>query len=329
MPVRWGLLSTALINEAIIAGAAESDRAEIAAVASREPARADTYARAHDIPKAHGSYEALLADADVDAIYVSLPNSLHVEWSIRALEAGKHVLCEKPMSRHAADVERAFDVAEANGLVLSEAFMWRHNPQTKRLRELVTGGAVGPLRVVRAAFGFPLEATRGADDTRFRPDLEGGALMDIGSYCLSAIRLFLGEPKRLRGEQVVGPSGVDVVFSATLGYEGAVGHFDCSFVSPSRRELELVGEDGVLLVRDPFPIQSPGIELHRGGEIEQIPIEPANSYRLELDNVSAAIAGEEELLLGRDDAVGQARAIEALYASSSASAMSSPSGPRM
>ncbi len=313
MPVRWGLLSTALINEAILRGAAESDRAEVVAVASREAARAETYARVHDIPKAHGTYEALLDDVDVDAIYVSLPNSLHVEWSIRALEAGKHVLCEKPMSRRAPDLERAFDAADREGLVLSEGFMWRHNPQTKRLQALVADGAVGSLRIVRAQFSFPLEATRGADDTRFRADLDGGALMDLGSYCVSAIRLFLGESSRLCGEQVVGQTGVDVVFSGTLGYDEAVGHFDCSFVSPSRRELELVGEDGVLLVRDPFTIESPGIELRRGDDVERIEVDPANSYRLELDNVSGAITGDEELLLGREDAVGQASAIEALY----------------
>lgn len=316
-PIRWGLLSTALINEAILRGAAESDRAEVVAVASRDSSRAQTYAREHGIPKAHGTYEALLDDVDVDAIYVSLPNSLHAEWATRALEAGKHVLCEKPFSRRAADVEAAFDVAERNGLVLSEGFMWRHNPQTKRLQQLVGDGAIGELHVVRASFSFPLEATRGASDTRFRADLDGGALMDLGCYCLSAIRLFLGEPKRLRGEQVVGPSGVDVVFSGTLGYGAAVAHFDCSFVLPRRVELELAGEDGTIVVRDPWTIAAPGFELRRGDEVEQIAVEPADSYRHELDNVGAAIAGEAELLLGRADAVGQARAIEALYASAS------------
>jgi predicted dehydrogenase len=312
--IRWGLLSTALINEAILRGAADSDRAEVVAVASRDAARGETYAAEHGIPRWHGSYEALLADDRVDAVYVPLPNSLHVEWSVRALEAGKHVLCEKPMSRRAADVERAFDIADANGLVLSEGFMWRHHPQTARLRQLVDSGVIGPLRVVRAAFSFPLEVTRGAEDTRFRADLDGGALMDVGSYCLSAIRLFLGEPKRVRGEQILGPSGVDVVFAGTLAYDDAVGHFDCSFVLPRRTELELAGEGGTLRVRDPFTIQAVGIELRRGDEVEHLEVEPADSYRHELDNVGAAIAGEEKLLLDRSDAVGQARAIEALYA---------------
>ena len=143
MSVRVGILSTAHINRLVIAPARESDKVEITAVASRDPARAAAYAREWDIPRAYGSYEELLADPEIDAVYNPLPNSMHVEWSIRALEAGKHVLCEKPLSRHPEDVERAFDVAEREGLVLTEAFMYRHNPQTARLVELVRGGAVG------------------------------------------------------------------------------------------------------------------------------------------------------------------------------------------
>jgi xylose dehydrogenase (NAD/NADP) len=310
-PVRWGLLSTALINEAILGGAAESERAEVVAVASREAARAETYAAEHGIARAHGSYEALLEDQGVDAVYVSLPNSLHTEWAVRALEAGKHVLCEKPFSRRAADVERAFDVAEANGLVLSEGFMWRHSPHTRKLAELA--GAVGTVRVVRGAFSFQLEASRGAADTRFRADLDGGALMDLGCYCLSAIRLLLGEPTRLRGEQLVGPTGVDLVFTATLGFDEATAHFDCGFVLPHRRELEVIGEEGTLLVQMPWPGEAPYFELRRAEEIERLDTEKVDPYRYELDNVSAAIRGDGELLLGREDARGQARAIEVLY----------------
>ena len=310
--VRWGLLSTALINEAILRGAAESERADVVAVASREPARAEAYAAARGIPRAHGSYEALLEDPDVDAVYVSLPNSLHTEWTVRALEAGKHVLCEKPFSRRVADVERAFDAAEANGLVLSEGFMWRHSPHTRKLVELA--GAVGTVRVVRGAFSFQLEASRGAGDTRFSADLDGGALMDLGCYCVSAIRLLLGEPTRLRGEQFVGPTGVDLVFSATLGFDGAVAHFDCGFVLPHRRELEVVGEEGTLFAHAPWPGECPRFELRRGDDVvERIETEKVDPYRYELDNIGAAIRGEGELLLGREDAVGQARAIETLY----------------
>ena len=159
--MRVGLLSTARINRKVIEGAAESDEVEVAAVASRDPARADAYAREHGIATAHGSYEALLADPSIDAVYISLPNGLHCDWSMRSLEAGKHVLCEKPMSTDPSAVAAVFDVAEARGLVCMEAFMWRHNPQTRRLEALVAGGAIGELRVIRSDFGFTLDPASG------------------------------------------------------------------------------------------------------------------------------------------------------------------------
>ena len=320
MSVKWGLLSTALINDAIIAAAAESSEADVVAVASRDEARARAYADERGIERAYGTYDELLADGELDAVYISLPNQLHVEWAIRALDAGKHVLVEKPFSRHPDQVEPAFDRAEAAGLVLSEGFMWRHHPQTRRLIELVDSGAIGELRLIRAAFGFDLAVERGLADTRFDPALEGGALMDVGTYCVNALRLFGGEPVRARGEQVAGPSGVDVIFAGTLAFEDeVVGVFDCGFVYPRRVGLELVGAGGSIFVAQPFTIQQPGIELRRpDAEPEQIDVEPANSYRLELENIGAAIKGEAPVLLGREDAVGQARVLATLYRSAGA-----------
>jgi len=316
MRVAWGLLSTARINERIIGAAKESDRAHVLAVASRDAARAEAYALERGIERSYGSYEALLDDSDVEAVYISLPNAMHVGWTLRALEAGKHVLCEKPFSRDPDEVEQAFDLADSAGLVLSEGFMWRHHPQTAKLVELVADGAIGPLRVVRAAFSFQLAVVHGAGDARFDPDLDGGSLMDVGSYCLSAIRLLGGEPERLQGQQVVGPSGVDVCFAASLALpDDRLGHFDCGFVLPSRGELEVVGEEASLFVDDPFHARAPGIELRRQDGTERIVVARANSYRLELENVSGAIRSERPLLLGREDALGQARAIEALYRS--------------
>ena len=291
---------------------------DVVAVAGSSEASAKAKAEALGARKAYGSYEALLDDPDVEAVYISLPNAMHVGWSLRALEAGTHVLCEKPFSRHPEEVEQAFDLAGATGLVLSEGFMWRHHPQTAKLVELVADGAIGPLRVVRAAFSFQLAAVHGAGDTRFDPDLDGGSLMDVGSYCLSAIRLLAGEPERLQGQQVVGPSGVDVCFAASLALpDDRLGHFDCGFVLPSRGELEVVGEEASLFVDDPFHARAPGIELRRQDGTERIVVERANSYRLELENVADAIRGEGPLLLGREDALGQARAIDALYRSAS------------
>src|ERR1019366_2747401 len=169
-PVKWGIISTADINRKVIPGAHASDKVDLVAVASRDQARADEYAKQWEIPRAFGSYEELLADPEIEAVYISLPNTLHCEWSIRAVEAGKHVLCEKPFSRHTADVEAVFDAGERVGRLVSEAFMYRHNPQTARLRELVTGGAIGELRLVRSTFSYSLYD---AANIRLRTDVEG------------------------------------------------------------------------------------------------------------------------------------------------------------
>jgi predicted dehydrogenase len=311
MSVRFGILSTARINRLVLAGARESELVEVAAVASRDLSRAEAYAREHGIPQAYGTYDELLA-SDVDAVYISLPNSLHVEWSVRALEAGKHVLCEKPLTRHPEEVERAFDSADRADRLLTEAFMYRHNPQTARLVELVAGGAIGALRLVRAAFSFTL-----TDDANIRlaADLDGGALMDVGCYCVSGSRLLAGEPVRVFGT-AVDEAGVDTVFTGAMSFPGDVlATFDCGLRLPMRDELEAVGEDGSIFLDDPWHCRQPVIELRRGGEVEEIALEPVDSYRLELENLARAIRGKAEPLLGRDDAVGQARAIDALHRS--------------
>lgn len=311
--IRFGLLSTAHINRLVLAGARESDRVEVVAVASRDLGKAEAYAREKGIERAHGSYEALLEDPEVDAVYISLPNSMHAEWSIRALEAGKHVLCEKPFSRRPEDVERAFDAAESAGRLLTEAFMWRHNPQTARLVELVRSGAIGRLQLIRAAFSFPL---RDSANVRLSAALDGGSLMDVGCYCVSGARLLAGEPERVYGEQVVGGEGVDVLFSGTLRFaDGVLAEIDSGLYLPHRDELEAVGETGSLFLDDPWHCRTPGLQLRREDGYEEIIVETADSYRLELENLADAIRGEGELLLGREDALGQARTIEALYRS--------------
>ena len=318
MSTTWGILSTARINRLVLAGAAASDRVDVVAVASRDQARAEAYAREHAIERAHGSYEALLADPGVDAVYIPLPNSLHVDWSARALEAGKHVLCEKPFHRRPEAVERAFDAADDAGRILSEAFMYRHNPQTAKLVELVESGAIGRLRLVRSAFSFGL-----ADEANVRlaAELDGGALMDVGCYCVSGSRLLGGEPETVYGEQLIGATGVDVLFAATMRFpDDVVAQLECGFVMPGRDELEVVGEEGSLFLDDPWHAREPVIELRRDGGVERIALEPVDSYRLELENLSDAIEGRAELLLGREDAVGQARTIDALYRSAESGA---------
>ncbi len=309
--VKWGIMSTAHINRLFLAGARQADGVELAAVASRDQARAEAYAREHGIETAHGSYEALLADPRVEAVYIPLPNSLHVEWTIRALASGKHVLCEKPLSRRAAEVERAFDAADRADRLLMEAFMYRHHPQTRRLTELIGQGAIGRVHMIRAAFGF---VSQREADVRLQAALDGGALMDVGCYCVSAARLIAGEPERVSAEQALGGDGVDVAFAATMRHADEVlSHFDAGLALDTRDLLEVVGDGGSLLLEDPWHCRNPLIQLRRGDETEPIEIERANSYRLEAENFSAAIRGEAKPLLDRADAVSQARTIEALY----------------
>jgi xylose dehydrogenase (NAD/NADP) len=312
-PVRWGIISTAHINRLVIPGAHASDAVELVAVASRDRARAEAYARTWGIERAYGSYEALLEDPDVEAVYISLPNRLHCEWSIRSVEAGKHVLCEKPMSRDPGEVEEAFDAAERAGRFLSEAFMYRHNPQTARLAGLVAGGAIGELRLIRSAFSYPLFDP---ENIRLRTDVDGGALMDVGCYCVSGSRLLAGEPETVYGEAYVGPTGTDWLFTGSLRFPADVlALFDCATSLPDRDELEAIGSDGSLFLDDPWHCRTPVIELRRDGGVERIELVPEDSYRLELENLSAAIRGEGEPLLGREDAVAQARVLRALTAS--------------
>jgi xylose dehydrogenase (NAD/NADP) len=306
--MRLGLLSTANINRALLGAC--PDGVEIGAVASRDAAKAQAYAAEHGVPRSHGSYEELLADAGIDAVYISLPNGMHHEWTMKAIDAGKHVLVEKPYSRRVAEAEEAWDAAENAGLVVMEAFMWRHHPQAAKARELVASGAIGRLREIRTTFSFPLFDH---ENVRMVADLDGGALMDVGCYCISGARLLGGEPEHVYGEQVTGPTGVDVDFYGILRFPNdVVGVFDASFTLPQRQRLEAVGEEATLVLEAPWRSDWGGRLLLDGDEFE---IPETNPYERELANMAAAIAGSGEPLLGRDDAVSQARVIEALYRS--------------
>jgi len=313
-PVRWGILGTGGITRALLRGARRTAAIEVVAVGSRTPDRAAEYAREHGIGRAHGSYEALLADPDVEAVYVSLPNSLHHPWTMRALEAGKHVLCEKPYTRRPAEVAAAFDAADRAGLVLCEAFMWRHHPQAKAIVDLLP--EIGELHTIRTTFSFVLDRP---NDIRLRADLDGGSLMDVGTYCVSGARLLTGEePDVVFGTQLVGPSGVDIRFNGLLHFPGgAVAEFMSSFET-DHRGLEVIGSKGTIRLTNPWLPDNPDpVLLHDGVES---PIGFFDPYQLELEDVSAAIRESRPPLLGRSDALGQARAIEALYRSAESGA---------
>jgi predicted dehydrogenase len=311
-PVRWGILGTGGINRMLLGGARGAKAVEIVAVASRTPERAESYAAENGIPAWHGSYESMLADPSIEAVYISLPNALHHPWTMRALAAGKHVLCEKPYSRDPSEVEAAFDAADAAGLVLSEAFMWRHHPQAARLRAAI--GEIGGLEFVRSTFSFVLDKEI---DIRLLPELAGGSLMDVGCYCVNAARFLAGaEPVSVYGVAIEGPTGVDLRFTGLLEFPGSVTATFVSGFEAQHKALEVIGPLGSALLVDAWHA-TPALMISGGVETS---FEPANPYQLELEDVSAAIRDHRPPLLGRADALGQARTIDALYRSAASGA---------
>ena len=310
--VRWGILGPGRIASRLMRDVGQATNFTVVAAGSRSLDHAAEFASQFAIPRVHGSYEALLADPEVDAVYISVPNSLHHPMTMQALAAGKHVLCEKPYTRHPEQVVEAFDAADAAGLVLMEAFMWRHAPQVRRFVELLPD--VGELQSIRATFSFVLVDTT---DVRLEPALDGGGLMDVGCYCISGSRLVAGaDPTSVFGHQTLAPSGVDARFSALLRFSSTVVAEIATGFTSNHRSLEAIGSKGNLLLCDPWQGQRGGLELNG----RDVPVASADPYRLEMENISSAILGTGKPLLGRADALGQARTIDALYRSAASGA---------
>jgi D-xylose 1-dehydrogenase (NADP+, D-xylono-1,5-lactone-forming) len=316
-PFRWGLLSTARINRAIIPPLRASARHALVAVASRDPARAAAYAREWEIPRVHAGYEALLDDPDIDAIYNPLPNALHAAWTIRAARAGKHVLCEKPLATTVADVDAIAEAAAAAGVVVAEAFMYRHHPQTLRLQALVSDGAIGAVQLVRSAFTFVL--TR-PGDVRWDPAMGGGSLWDVGCYPVSMARLLAGaEPDEVFGHSRLAPAGVDDAFTGQMVLGAIVAQFDCGFRAPLRTHLEIVGTEGVITVPAPFkPGADARLLVSRGDDTQVVTVEDQPLYIGELDDLAEAAAGRKQPRITLADSRGTVAAIVALYESARA-----------
>jgi predicted dehydrogenase len=315
-PLRWGLLGTALINRRLIPAMRAARRSELVAVASRDGERAAGYAREWGIATAHSSYDALLRDRSVDAVYVPVPNSLHVEWTLRALDAGKHVLCEKPLALTAEDVDRVAAVARARSLVAAEAFMYRHEPLIARVVELVHGGAIG--RPWLMASGFTFMQSR-MPDVRLDPSLGGGSLWDIGCYAVSAVRLVAGhEPAMGFGVATMTERGVDDAFSGVLEFTGGLAAtVHCSFRAEYRTWLEITGADGVLRVDNPFrPRQREPIVIQRADHTSHIVVDgsPELFVRQIEDFVGAALDGRPPAV-SLAETRGNTAALVALYRS--------------
>jgi predicted dehydrogenase len=319
------MLSTAGIGRVMAGAIGGSADAELVAVAGRDRDRAAGYAAELGVPRSFGSYDALLADGGVDAVYIPLPIALHTEWTIRALQAGKHVLCEKPFAMTAGAAATCFDAAEAAGRLCIEGLMWRHHPQTRLAQRLLADGAIGRLAYIRAALTVSVEP----GDIRRTGRLGGGASLDLGCYCISAIRLFGGQPLHAAAEQVIdtadGADGGDLRMAATFALPGGVlAQFDVALDFPRRDELELIGTGGKITIPDPWLCRYGFVGLERGPVSERLPADPAgeyglsagpgsdDAYRIEVEAASRAIMAGAAPAFGRADAIDQAAAIEAV-----------------
>ena len=321
--LRMGILSTAAIaTTKVIPGMRRADRVEVVAIASRDASRARAVADRLGIPRAHGSYKALLADREVDAVYIPLPNHLHAEWTIAAARAGKHVLCEKPLAMTAADAVRMVDACRAAGVHLMEAFMYRQHPSWLAVRELVASGRIGRLTAVQSWFSYFND-----DPANIRniQDFGGGALFDIGCYAVNLSRmLFGGEPDRVSAAMLRDPvSGVDVVTSAILAFPAGIAAFTCSTRSETDQRVDIYGTDGRISIWIPFnipPDRPTKVFVTAGGDppvapaTEELRFDTADPYAVEAERFAAAILDGTPLPIPPDDGVANLRVVERIFA---------------
>ena len=318
--LRWGLLSTARINRLIIPAVRASARSELTTVASRTIDRGQAYAAEWKIPRVAASYDALLADPEIDVVYISLPNSLHVEWTVRALDAGKHVLCEKPLALSVEDVDRVQAAATRAGRAAAEAFMYRHHPLTRAAGIVVQSGRLGPVHLVKGTFTFPL--TR-EGDVRLEPGLGGGSLWDVGCYPVSYTCFLAGAaPEEVFGWQRLSASGVDVEFAGMMRFaDGSVAQFDSGFTGPFRTEMEIVGRDGVLRIERPFRTDERSrMLLAVGDEIVTLPFDAEAPFAGEIADMEAAALDGRPPRIPLSESRRTVQTIRALYESAASGA---------
>ena len=321
--LRWGVLSTAKIGtQKVIPGIRRGSRGEVLAIASRDQASAARVAAELEIPVAHGSYEALLADPDVDAIYNPLPNHLHAEWTIAALRAGKHVLCEKPAGLVAAEAEAMAAEAVAADRVLMEAFMYRHHPSWRLALQLIASGRIGRLQAVDSWFSYYLD---NPSNIRSIKDFGGGALYDIGCYNVNLSRLlFGGEPETVSASMVVDPVlDVDIVTSGTMAFAGGVASFTCATrVEPDQR-VHIYGTEGRITIDIPFNIPpelptrihlTTGRRAPEAWQTETFELAPADPYGCEADAFAEAVLDGAAVPVPMADAIANMRVMERLFA---------------
>ena len=311
----WGILGTARINRKVIPAIRSTRGTNLLAIASRTADRAEDFAGDYGIPEVYGSYEALLDDPKIDCVYIPLPNSLHAEWTMKALEAGKHVLCEKPFTVDADEAVVVAEVAERSGRVCMEAFMYRFHPQWERARTLIETGEIGQVRIIHSSFGFTL-SDRG--NIRLSGELAGGSLMDIGTYCVNASRMIArGEPTLVSAQAAYDEeTDVDTTMSGTLRFaSGIFATFESSLTSAFRHSVEVVGTEGILSLWHPWgpsPEQDVSIAINRNDHVETHKIPAADEYALQVEHFCQVIRGNERLRWTLKDAIAQMKVIDAL-----------------
>ncbi len=317
--IRWGILSTASIGfRRVVPAIQQSSNGEVTAVASRSLEKAQQFATERNIPKAYGSYEELIADPDIDAIYNPLPNSEHAAWSIKCAEAGKPVLCEKPLAKDAAEAQTIVDAFASRGILFAEGFMYRFHPQTVKVKDMLTSGAVGKIVSLNASFTF---AIRSEDNIRLSADLAGGGLMDVGCYCLNVMRLMSGE-EPTRGKAIARfgqQSGVDEQLAGVIEFpSGAIGHFDCGVRAMRTHTYEIRGTEGRILIEKGFvtePHEEPIIRWWHGEEYEEIKMPAVNQYTIMAEDFAEALLNKRPPRFAPQDAVENMRVIDMLIAS--------------
>jgi predicted dehydrogenase len=294
--LNWGILGTARINRALISPLRTSPRNRLLAVASRDGSHAQQYAAENEIERSYEGYDALLADPDIDVVYIPLPNTLHVEWSIKAAAAGKHVLCEKPLALSVEDVDKVAAAAERYRVVIAEAFMYRHHPQTLKVLELIQTGAIGQFQFVRGGFTFFLNRP---GNIRLNPEMGGGSIWDVGCYPISYARVAAGgaAPEEVFGWSVQGPTGVDTSFFGQMRFGSVHAQFDSGFQSTLRMVMEFVGTEGRITLTNAFkPDGTSQLYLRKGeepAEILQFPEQDLYLGEVE-DLYDAAVQGKPQ-----------------------------------
>ncbi len=308
--LRWGIMGCARISRrGLIPGIQGSKSGELYALASRDIDQARAWAVEFGIPRIHQGYQALLDDPDVDAVYIPLPNELHKPWVFAAADAGKHILCEKPLALDAAEAREMIEHCRAKKVVLMEAFMWRHQPRVAELRRLIADGVIGQLRLIRSSFSFPIDLT----DWRLDPTRGGGALWDVGCYGVSTVRLFAGEePATTQAIAHFSDRGVDLSLAAQYRVpSGVLGSIDCSFEQPFRCSYELVGSEGKLDVPDAYlPPERPVAYLTDSHGMQELTFDGRNQYAAMVDNFTEAVRNGRTLISPAEDGLAQMIALE-------------------